>query len=142
MPTRVTAAMPDGRIPRAAGWKIGVAGLCVIAAIVGVRMAISAAEYDFDGIASWLAAIAGELVLACALLRARTRTSLGARSALLCGLAVLGLFPLGMGERPRYPHWSAFDDHETWVLFAALWLLVLCLGATVHYWIDRFRRRR
>jgi hypothetical protein len=137
---RVNAPMPDGRIPRAPGWQIGVAGLCVIAVIVGVRMAILAVQLGSDDVAWWLASIAGELVLACALLRARTRTSLGARSALLFGLAIVGLFPLGMGERPRYPHWSAFDDHETWVLFAALWLLAFCLGVTAHYWIRRLRR--
>ncbi len=139
MVTRVTATMPDGRTPRSPGWQIGVAGLSVIALVVGVRMAISAAEYDVDGIGEWLAAIAGELVLASALLQARTTTTLGTRSLVLVMVAMLMLVPIGWGEAPR--HWTPFQDHETWVVFAGMWSLVFCVGMTIHYWIGRFRRR-
>jgi hypothetical protein len=148
---RLRADMPVDTVPRGRGWAVAVLGMVILALGFGVAEVFDASHpsgyrgahmnpgdwvYPTDAVRTWLTAIAAECVVACLLLAARTRVSVGARAMFLGGMLFCGLVlfaPFAMHAD------STFIDHIVFMFFASVFLVVFALGSMVVHFLVRGR---
>jgi hypothetical protein len=148
---RVRADMPVDQVPRGRGWAVAVLGMIILALGFGVAEIIDASHpsgyrgahmnpadwvYPSDDVRTWLTAIGCETLIACLLLAARTRISVGFRALLLAGLFFCGLCCLGLFAMQAA---SPFIDYLVFMFFASVFLGLFAIVSMVVYYVVRAR---